>query len=247
MYIYSFLVLVLAAYLTPHIRKEEAWHCLMLAWLFIIDTVVNMAFTGVFAVGWWGLLGGHAQGVGVGGGVEGMMNETAGFTTPIFNVSHVEVVTLGKGGLEEAATLGAAADTPAGMLGNGFQEAEGITSGVVVGLLWAFRFYLMFVVMGFAREAVRRHVAGWHKHGVEDDREVFVGMGGLKGSLGRAMVRVGRGYWVGSDREVQEMMRPKSGGLLEKERRRKEIVDSPGRSSGERFGKYAPVKGIVEE
>jgi len=206
-----------------------------------------MVFTVVFAVGWWGLLGGHAQGTGVGGGVEGMMNETAGFTTPIFNVSHVEVVTLGKGGLEEAATLGAAADTPAGMLGNGFQEAEGVTSGFVVGLLWVFRFYLMFIVMSFTREAIRRHVVAWHKYGMEDESEVFGDMEGVKGLLGRAMVRVGRGYWVGSEKEIQEMTRASSEGLLERERRRKEVAESSGRSSGERLGKYVPVKDEVEE
>ncbi|KAL2761104.1 hypothetical protein ACRALDRAFT_1078448 [Sodiomyces alcalophilus JCM 7366] len=53
MYIYSLIVLVLLVILFPHIRRQSALECLGLAWLYIIDTVLNGAYTAAFAVEWF--------------------------------------------------------------------------------------------------------------------------------------------------------------------------------------------------
>ncbi|KAH7322944.1 Inositolphosphorylceramide synthase subunit Kei1-domain-containing protein [Stachybotrys elegans] len=52
-YLYSIVVLGLLAYLVPHIRKQSPFECLALAWLYILDTVINSAYTAAFGMTWY--------------------------------------------------------------------------------------------------------------------------------------------------------------------------------------------------
>jgi hypothetical protein len=50
MYIYSLVAFVLTAFLAPHIQKQSPLQCLALAWFYLIDSVINAAYTVFFAV-----------------------------------------------------------------------------------------------------------------------------------------------------------------------------------------------------
>ena len=52
-YLYSILVLVSLAILVPHLRKQSPLECLLLAWIYILDTIINCACTTFFAVLWF--------------------------------------------------------------------------------------------------------------------------------------------------------------------------------------------------
>jgi inositol phosphorylceramide synthase regulatory subunit len=52
-YVYSIAVLCLLAYLCPHIRKQSPFECLALAWLYILDTLINSAYTAAFGMTWY--------------------------------------------------------------------------------------------------------------------------------------------------------------------------------------------------
>lgn len=62
MYIYSVAVLATLAMLIPHIRKQSPFQNLALAWLYIIDTAANAAYTATFAAQWYLRSGGNPEG-----------------------------------------------------------------------------------------------------------------------------------------------------------------------------------------
>lgn len=62
MYIYSVAVLGALAFLIPHIRRQSPFQNLALAWLYIVDTAANAAYTATFAVQWYLKSGGNPQG-----------------------------------------------------------------------------------------------------------------------------------------------------------------------------------------
>ncbi|KAL1869933.1 hypothetical protein Daus18300_005394 [Diaporthe australafricana] len=62
MYIYSVAVLATLALLIPHIRKQSPFQNLALAWLYIIDTAANAAYTATFAAQWYLRSGGNPEG-----------------------------------------------------------------------------------------------------------------------------------------------------------------------------------------
>ena len=219
MYIYSFLALLLLTYLYPGIRTRDPLRCLALAWVFILDTLVNAVYTTVFAITWFRVLAGHGSAAdGIGGPGSVLMNGTAGFTKPAFNVSSVDVVTIGEGGFkEEAVALGAVAEVPAGANAMarlpsavaGFAQEESLSSALVVAL-WMLRLYLMVVVMSFAQEVLDRRVAvekGWKPDGSGTNGEAFEEMEGWKGRVGRVVLKVGKGYGlIGKRRRWMEGM-----------------------------------------
>lgn len=53
MYVYSLIVLGLTAYLFPYIRTQSPLQCLALAWLYLIDSITNAAYTAGFGVSWF--------------------------------------------------------------------------------------------------------------------------------------------------------------------------------------------------
>ncbi|KAL5601374.1 hypothetical protein BROUX41_002639 [Berkeleyomyces rouxiae] len=52
-YLYSILVIAALAYLIPHIRKQSPFECLAFAWLYIIDSFINLGLTTSFAMTWY--------------------------------------------------------------------------------------------------------------------------------------------------------------------------------------------------
>lgn len=62
MYLYSVAVLGALAFLIPHIRRQSPFQNLSLAWLYIVDTAANSAYTATFAVRWYLKSGGNPEG-----------------------------------------------------------------------------------------------------------------------------------------------------------------------------------------
>lgn len=62
MYIYSVAVLGALAFLIPHIRRQSPFQNLSLAWLYIVDTAANSAYTANFAAQWYLKSGGNPEG-----------------------------------------------------------------------------------------------------------------------------------------------------------------------------------------
>ena len=262
MYIYSLLALLILAHLAPHVRKQSPLETLALAWVFVIDGIVNAGYTAVFATTWFLVI---SQGTGSGSGKLGLggetVNETAGFTSPKFNVSHVEVVaTPAEGftggqdavavgtGAAAAAAFGASATTEGLSLGHGFVQPESISSLVVILALWAVRIYLTLIVLSYARFILRQHMVSVTRTYnlragnadstyIENPFASHLPAGfGRRGKLGRVMVSVGTGYWLGKDEDGAWMSQPVGGkakrvgevpGVVERERRRRSGTDPP--------------------
>ena len=264
MYIYSLLALTLIALLAPHIRSQSPLHCLALAWFCVLDSLVNAAYTAAFAVTWFLVVSQHhsdaAGGTPPGIGGE-TMDETAGFTSPVFNVSRVDVTAVPAAGLiegQEAVAVGTPGfvTTAAGpSLGHGVFQPESLSSVVVICALWAVRVYFMLVVLSYARFVLRQHVAVSSRSNlalhtgsasttvVENPFAPHLPEGqGWRGRAGRAMVRVGRGYWLGSEEGDSWMSEEGAGkfrrgateggvgevpGVVERERRRRSGTGPP--------------------
>lgn len=52
-YVYSIGILVLLVTLIPHIRRQSAFECLALAWVYVLDTGINIACTAAFGMDWY--------------------------------------------------------------------------------------------------------------------------------------------------------------------------------------------------
>ncbi|PNY23483.1 RAS small monomeric GTPase Rab6 [Tolypocladium capitatum] len=52
-YVYSIAVLALLVYLIPNIRRQSSFECLALAWLYILDSAINGAYTAAFGLEWY--------------------------------------------------------------------------------------------------------------------------------------------------------------------------------------------------
>ena len=238
MYIYSLLALVLTVYLAPHIRTQSPFECLALAVFFALDTLINATYTAIFGVTWFLKVSSHhhsttEDGKGRGGGPE------------FKNVSSVDVVVGPDQGIPgektEAVTAGKAGGAS---IGHGVLQPESVSSMSVIVGLWVIRCYLVLVVMSYARLVLRRHVAATSRMRpelyagsksasmLEDPfaRQLPEGKG-WKGRLGRGMLRLGRGYWLGVEEgdegawEDIGMGRLRRGGevpgVVERERRRR--------------------------
>jgi len=209
MYIYSLGATVLLAFLVPHIRKQSPFQCLALAWLYLIDTVVNTAFTAAFAVTWFLTVSANNVNKGIPSSApgSGTMGDAAGFTSPKHNISKVDVIASPATGAlagQDAVAYGVAGGLPRG---GGIEES--IPSIMVVVLLTLIRVYFIFVVMAYARQVLRQHVYTssnkqfmLHTDGQADNVEnPFECLDGWRGKVGRAMVSIGRSYWLGHQGE----------------------------------------------
>jgi hypothetical protein len=213
MYIYSVVALGLLAFLMPHIRKQTPFHNLALAWLYLLDTIINTTFTAAFAVTWFLAVSANDSNQGIPSNApgSGTVDDTAGFTNPEYNVSKVDVVGTAEQDAVAFATSGAkAGSTVAPSLGHGVQIGESIPSIMVVVFLTMIRVYFILVVMAYARQVLRQHIYSTsstklhlHTDGATDapaENPFAVGTpqgAGWKGKLGRAMVKVGESYWLG--------------------------------------------------
>ena len=222
MYIYSLLAVVVTAWLAPHIRSQSPFHCLALAWFYVLDSVVNALYTTAFAVTWFLVVSLHFSDAASTGSANApggsTIDDTAGFTSPKFeNVSHVDV-TDGKGDEPLAVAQPGHTSTAASpSLGHGVFQPESGSSITVICLLWAARFYFIFVVMSYARLVLRHHVAmrsraATHLHTGSKSSEYMENPfaphcnegSGIQGRLGRLMTMIGRSYWLGAAEDGEE-------------------------------------------
>ena len=262
MYIYSLLALLITAILAPHIRTQSPFHCLALAAFYVLDSVINAAYTAAFAITWFLVISQHhsdAAGNKPPGAGGSTIDETAGFTSPKYNVSHVDVAVTPAQGVsagQEAVTIGQPGFTTTASgpsLGHGFLQPESMSSLLVICALWAIRVYFILVVLSYARLVLRQHIvvvsrANTALHTgskssayLENPFAQHMPEGkGWKGQLGRAMVRLGNGYWLGSEEgedawmtaEVAARFRRKEAdagppGVVERERRRRSGTGPP--------------------
>lgn len=206
MYIYSLIVLVLLIVLFPHIRRQSALECLGIAWLYIIDTVLNAAYTAAFAVEWFAKSSALAR------EPEGGEEPSAASSGSGPEVS--EAV---------AAAGGSQVVVAAGSKHIGPEESW--MSLALVVLFTVVRVYLALVVMAFAQQVLSRHQYGAEGWGPEPEDDYASGSAGSsssssdsrkdglfakgtadgdgwRGALGRGMLATGRGYWL--DERAQE-------------------------------------------
>ncbi|KAI4206728.1 MAG: hypothetical protein LQ346_000917 [Caloplaca aetnensis] len=219
MYIYSIVALVITILLSSHIRSQSPFHCLALACFYILDSVINAAYTTAFGITWFLVLSQHhsdANGNKAPGAGGSTIDETAGFTSPQYNVSHVDVSVMpGEGALqgEQAVTVGqpGSSTTASGpSLGHGVLQPESMSSIITICALWAVRVYFVLVVMSYARLVLRQHLAAVSRSNTalhtgsksstmaENPFAEHLPEGrGWKGKLGRVMIGLGKNYWLG--------------------------------------------------
>lgn len=264
MYIYSLLALFIIAMLAPHIRSQSPFPCLALAWFYVLDSIINAAYTAAFGITWFRVISQHhsdksgeAPIPGAGGST---MGDTAGFTSPKYNVSAVEVAASPAAGLtdgQDAVAVGIPADGSATYSGSpslkhGVLQPESMSSVIVIVALWAVRVYFILIVLSYARFVLRQYIATVSRSNVqlhtgsadgnlaENPFASHMPEGqGWKGRLGRMMVRLGRGYWLGSEEEDAWMIsgsgkfrrlaskEPHVPGVVERERRRRSGTGPP--------------------
>ncbi|KAI9883142.1 MAG: hypothetical protein M1823_005090 [Watsoniomyces obsoletus] len=269
MYIYSVLALILTAYLSRHIRKQSPLQNLALAWFYIIDSIINALYTAAFAMTWFLVISQHQAGrtgdiISGPGNAGKTIDDTAGFTSPEHNVTHVDVVATPAKGLttgQDAVAIGTPSSSMAAMgtktpsLGHGVLQPESMTSLIVICSLWALRMYFVFVVMAYARSVLRRHISTSYDTGLAMPRKPESSSStssrpnpfasttregqGWPGRLGRVMIAVGRGYWLGGGADEDESWavgltgkfrkdeEDARGGLMERERRRRSGTGPP--------------------
>ncbi|KAH7068973.1 Inositolphosphorylceramide synthase subunit Kei1-domain-containing protein [Paraphoma chrysanthemicola] len=253
MYLYSTAALVATIFLYKHIRLQSPFETLLLAHLYAIDSVINALYTAFFGIAWFYTLAAQ-PGESAVPGAHGI-SENAGFTSPTYNVSKVDVVAEPTEGLkpgQNAIAVGHGADAGAG-IGNAVFQSGSIMSISLIAGFWALRVYFVFIMLAFARQCLRQHIAAnassaaWYtsnnmqtsatdlaenpfNEGKEDGN-------GWKGKVGRAMLSGAPKYWLGSD-EDGEWMRGVGGkfkktqleqpvGFNERERRRRSGTGPP--------------------
>lgn len=234
-YLYSLLVLSLLAYLSPAIRARSesstpnrgvVLKLLALAWLYVLDTVINAVYTMLFGLSWFIVLAHHLGDEDVvssghnpsalGGDT---INDTAGFTDPEHSVSHVDVVAtphphqvMG----QEAVAIGSPSSSPTA-LGSALFHSGSLASLTVLGLLWMIRGYFCLILLSYARSRVRQYVrssststSAAYTQGNDTtlaENPFHAGRedgAGWTGRLGRVMLRFPTArYWLGLDEDEQ--------------------------------------------
>ncbi|KAK3293867.1 Inositolphosphorylceramide synthase subunit Kei1-domain-containing protein [Chaetomium fimeti] len=186
-YLGSILVLAALAICLPHVRRQSPLPNLALAWVYAVDTLVSAAYTAAFATTWY-LAAFHDT-----KGPAGAEDDAA--TSPSNgDVQHDE----GQQAQVQAGT--GVHDTAASM--------------VLIVAFTLIRFYFSLVVMAYARTVLLRFVRESMPESEEvagvspDPFAVGAPLGeGWRGKLGRAMVCIGRGYWLGGKKEDEEWAR----------------------------------------
>ncbi|KAJ4351508.1 uncharacterized protein N0V89_006851 [Didymosphaeria variabile] len=257
MYLYSTIVLVATVYLYKHIRLQSSFESLLLAHLYALDSVVNALYTAFFGFIWFYTLANHPDGGD--NSIAPGIPDNAGFTNPKFNVSEVNVVAEPAGGLkagQDAVAVGQGTPGSAPGLGGAVFQTSSIMSISLIAGFWALRVYFVFVMLAFARQCLRQHIAanastaGWYNNDTpqtsqnlaenpfQEGKEAGYGW---KGKLGRIMLSGAPLYWLGSSADEDESwMRGVGGkfnrkgasagepiGLGERERRRRSGTGPP--------------------
>lgn len=268
MYIYSLIALCVVASLAPHIRSQSPFHCLALSWIYVLDSVINAGYTAVFGVTWFLVVSQHLSGAkgtppGPGGST---VDDTAGFTNPTYeNVSHVDVSPTPDGGVVTEAQEAVALEGRS--LGHGLLQSGSMSSIVVICALWAIRIYFVLVVLSYARYVLRQHIAATSRQNTalhtgsksatvaENPFSPHLSEGkGWRGKLGRAMVSVGKSYWLGGEdneddawmaigeSRLRRRAEPEPPGVVERERRRRSGTGPPPPMPQLQTGQYLNVQ-----
>ncbi|KAM0271445.1 hypothetical protein ACHAQH_009065 [Verticillium albo-atrum] len=181
MYLYSLGVLLVLGVLLPHIRKQMPFECLALAWLYIIDTVLNAAYTTAFAVSWFA----HST------ALERHPSPADGSSASVNPAVPDAALATGTPVIP---------DVPGATKHIGPEESW-TSLGLVVGVT-VVRVYLALVVMAFAQQVLHRvGESGWVPENRKVDTEDLFARGtpegeGWRGRLGRKMLDTGRAYWL---------------------------------------------------
>lgn len=190
-YLLSLLTLIALFCVLPHIRKGTPFPNLAFAWIYVADTLLSIGYTAVFAITWC-LTTLDDQAVVPATDAEEESNGNYDKTNSDEN--------------DQVAHYAASMAT-----------RETVTSLVLVALLDLVRIYFCFVVLAYARRTVRNYIHGQYasvSSGPDDvdddttaaedgdmDKDIFAVGGklgdGWRGKMGRVMVSVGRGYWLG--------------------------------------------------
>jgi hypothetical protein len=228
-YIYSLVILGLVIWLAPAIRNpRDPLRNIALAWLYVIDTLINTTYTVLFALGWFVLLAQHLNdGVPIGSKVgnalgKGTMEDAAGFTDPeVPGVAGVEVIASpAKGALtgQDAVAYAApampgvtAAAAAPGSLREVIMQPDSLTSVILLVIFGLFRLYFCLVVMSYARSILRGYIVSTstsasidHSDPASTDASIAENpfrVGREESSLlGRIMVSLpSRRYWLGRE------------------------------------------------
>ncbi|KAF4982235.1 hypothetical protein FZEAL_2119 [Fusarium zealandicum] len=172
-YVYSIVVLVLLASLIPHVRRQSPFECLALAWVYILDTVINAAYTAAFGLDWY-------------------LSTQLTDTTPDADKTDLpNFVAEGMQGLrKETAMHGKVV------------PQETATSMLLIAGSTLIRVYFCFVVMAYAKQVLQKYMQLMilEGPGVDDHEGPFAedlpDGEGRKGRIGRLMVSWGREYWI---------------------------------------------------
>ncbi len=182
-YLGSIFVLATLALCLPHVRKQSPLYNLTLAWVYAIDTIASAAYTTTFATSWYRATMGGAT-------------SPAGAEADAGPPSSGDVQ-------RDAASQGAGAGVP-----------DTALSMVLIVAFTLVRVYFSLVIMAYARMVVLRFVDErmGESESVADTAPDPFAVGaplgeGWRGKLGRAMVCVGRGYWLGGKKEDEEWAR----------------------------------------
>jgi hypothetical protein len=224
MYLYSFAALLATLYFYSHIRLQSPFQTLLLAHIYALDSVINALYTAFFGVAWFYVLAAHPgdnSSVPGAGGISG----NAGFTDPKYNVSKVDVVAAPKEGLQagqHAVAVGQGQGDAGAGLSNAVLQGGSIMSIFLIAAFWALRVYFVFVMLAFARQCLRAHIAAnassaaWYNDNnqtktssdlAENPFEEGKQEGhGWQGKAGRLMLSGAPQYWLGAD-EGEDWMR----------------------------------------
>jgi hypothetical protein len=213
MYLYSVTALILMAYLMPYIREQSPMECLALAWFYTLDTIINSAYTAAFSITWF--MTNINDNIPSGAPRSGAMDDTAGFRSPKYNVTQVDVGSSpatdflsGQG----AAVVGIAA--PANTTGKGIsvqiggELADSAPSLIIIIALTIIRVYFILVMMAYARHVLRQYnttssiASRMPSDGSSDSEDNLFATNmpagqGWKGRLGRVMLLGGKQYFLG--------------------------------------------------
>ena len=272
MYLYSTAALLATVYLYKHIRLQSPFETLLLAHLYALDSVVNALYTAFFGFIWFYTLANHPDGGD--NSVAPGIPSNAGFTSPKFNVSEVNVVAepAGVAG-QNAVAIGQGAPASAPGLSAAVFQTSSIMSISLIAGFWALRVYFVFVMLAFARQCLRQHIAAnassaaWYNNDTptlgnnlaeNPFAEGKESGEGWKGKAGRAMLGGAPQYWLGSTAEEDESwMRGVGGkfsrksatgvepiGLVERERRRRSGTGPPAPPKEMRAPKLADLQEV---
>lgn len=201
-----------------------------LAWMYVIDAVVSSAYTTLFGLGWFVLLAQHLGedvpavlppgSENLGGG---LMNDTAGFNTPDYTVSHVDIIATPSPSLNAASGQQATIYAKGGTLGGALLADGSLASLAVLAMLWVIRMHFCLIVLSFARSTLRAYIAqlsatsSTYASTSSSDPNMaespFTSTS-LPHRLGRIMLRLpSKGYWLGKEEREDEWAQSVNGRL----------------------------------